>query len=379
VPGGGMFNSIPFLSTRGADFALGPDGALAFANTFTVGSHIGEGMFVVRPDGSLARVIATGDTPPGGGMLAGLSLARLAAGDAGKFAFFGGIKGGDAREAIFVTAIPAGTASATVALAPLPSSLVSQQSATLTATVSAAAGTPGGTVGFFANGISLGSTALTTGGQNGQATLTTSSMAAGPNLIVAQYSGDSSFAPGNSPAVSAFVIGFGPPPSQLTFTPGQSLVIPLTLYAPAGSNMTFTLSCSQLPANTNCSFDQNPAAPGPSGTTVQLTLRSGTGSQVPLRRPKVPLPPAGICVAALLAALVATFLIVWQRRPSWRLATCACLATLALALVISGCGVTGSGSGAAQSSGPPPGPASFTVTGTSGTTTVSTVVHVNVQ
>jgi hypothetical protein len=380
TPAGGTFNTITspgnLLSDLGSDFALGPDGDLAFMNAFSSDSGARRGMFVARADGALVKVAATGDFVPGGGLLTSLSMSpKLAAGDAGKFAFLAGIAGGSAREAIFVTAIPPGTAGTTVALNPLQGLVVAPQSVTLTATVTGTtSGTPTGTVTFFDNGISLGTGTLNS---SGQATLTTSSLVAGPDSIDAQYDGDPHFASGNSNALTEVVVGFGPPPGQLAFTPGQRLVIPLTLYAPSASNLSFMLSCSGLPANTACSFDQNPVTPAERGTTVQLTLRSGNGSKLPAPRHRNPLPLAGAGLTALLAALAAAAMIFSRRTPQWQLVSCACLAAFALALVMAGCGAVGTNSNA--SSGPPPGATQFTVTGTSGGTTISTVVRVTVQ
>ena len=379
APGGGTFTTIPALSNLGANFALGPDGALAFVSPFLNASGTMQGMFVARPDGTLLKVAATGDFLPGGGVLAGISMSpRLAAGDAGKFAFAARILGGSARRAVFVTAIPAGTASTTTTLTPLQGPAVAQQQVTLTAAVtSATAGTPTGTINFFANGISLGTGTL----KSGQATLTTSSLAAGQDSIVAQYDGDSSFAPGDSTPLAVVVAGFAPPPSNLTVTPGQSLVIPLTVFAPAGSTMSFMLSCSGLPPNTTCMFDMNPVAPGPSGTTVHLTLTTMAGSKLPPVQPRNGHPALpGFGLVTLLAALFAAGALVWRQAPRWRLVPCACLATFALALAIGGCGGASSYSSSAPvTPGTPAGATSFTVTGTSGAATISAVVNVTVQ
>jgi len=379
APGGGTFSTIPVVSNLGANFALGPDGTLAFVNPFLSASGTRQGMFVARPDGTLLKVAATGDFLPGGGVLEGISMSpRLAAADAGKFAFEAGIFGGNARRAVFVTAIPPGTASTTITLNPLQGPVVAQQMATLTASVnSLATGNPSGTVVFFANGISLGTGTLN---PSGQATLTTSSLAAGQDSIVAQYDGDSSFAPGDSVPLAVVVAGFAPPPSNLTVTPGQSLVIPLTVFAPAGSTMSFMLSCSGLPAKTACMFDMNPVAPGPSGTTVHLTLTTMASSKLPPVQPRNGHPALpGFGLVALLAGLFAVGALVWRQASRSRLVPCACLATFALALAIGGCGASSYSSSAPVTPGTPAGSTSFTVTGTSGGATISTVVNVTVQ
>lgn len=386
APGGGTFNTMGLLdgiiTSIGASFSLGPDGTLAFSNQFTnAAGFLSIGMFVARLDGTLLKVVADGDPLPGGGVLVGLSMMpKLAAGDAGKFAFTAAIEGGSARRAVFVTAIPPGTASTTTTLSQLQNLAVAQQPVTLSATVTAAtSGTPTGAVTFFANGIPLGSGALSTGSQ---ATLTTSSLAAGQASLVAQYGGDANFAPGNSNAVIVVVAGFAPPPANLTVTPGQSLAIPLTLFAPAGSNMSFALSCSGLPANTSCQFNANPVTPGPNGTPVQLTLATMAGSKLVPEGPRDSRPAMpGIALAAALAALLAVSSLLLRGAPRVRLAMCACLATVALAFAIGGCGSGASGysSNTPATPGTPPGSASFTVTGASGSTTISTVVNVTVQ
>jgi hypothetical protein len=379
APGGGTFSTIPVVSNLGANFALGPDGTLAFVNPFLSTSGTKQGMFVARPDGTLLKVAATGDFLPGGGVLEGISMSpRLAAGDAGKFAFEAGIFGGTARRAVFVTAIPPGTASTTITLNPLQGLVVAQQTVTLTAAVtSVATGNPSGTVAFFANGISLGTGALN---PSGQATVTTSSLAAGQDSIVAQYGGDSSFAPGDSAPLVVVIAGFAPPPSNLTVTPGQSLVIPLTVFAPAGSTMSFMLSCSGLPAKTACMFDTNPVAPGPTGTIVHLTLTTTASSKLPPVQPQKGYPALpGFGLTALLAAVFATGVLVWRQAPRRRLVPCACLATFALALAIGGCGASSYSSSTPVTPGTPAGATSFTVTGTSGAATISAVVNLTVH
>ncbi|MCU1343607.1 MAG: hypothetical protein JWN92_3030, partial [Candidatus Acidoferrum typicum] len=198
VPGGGTFDTIPIPDTTGANFTLGPDGALAFLNGFTSGSSK-HGLFVARADGIVVRILATGDIVPGGGLVNLLAMGHgLAAGDPGKFAFWAGIQGGSARQAIFATAIPPGTAGTTTSLGSAPATSIYGQPIGLTATVNSTAtsapGTPSGSVTFFNNGVLLGTSAVNAG----QALLNISSLPAGADSIVAQYSGDSNFAPSNS-------------------------------------------------------------------------------------------------------------------------------------------------------------------------------------
>jgi hypothetical protein len=380
LPGGGTLNTIPTVSSVGGTFALGPDGSLAFVNPFTTSSGLKQGMFVTRPDGVLLKVAATGDVLPGGGILSGISISpKLAAGDAGTFAFLAGIFKGNARSGIFVTAIPSGTAATTITLNPLSATAIAQQPAALSAAVvSPVPGSPSGTVTFFANGISIGTGTLNS---SGQASMSTSTLAAGQDTVVAQYSGDANFAAGNSSPLAIVVTGFAPSPTSLAVTRGQNLVLPLTLYGPAIPAMSFTLSCSGLPASTTCSFDNNPVTPGPAGTTVHLTLTTTMASaKLTSGSPHNGIPPIpGYQLAILLAALFGAAPIFWRRALQWRLVTCACVAAFALALSMTGCGAVGTGSNQPVVPGTPAGAATFTVTGTSGRTTISTVVNITVQ
>jgi hypothetical protein len=372
APGGGFFGSA-------VSFSLGLDGKVGFLNSI-IGSSFQQGIFLAREDGTLQKSISWGDTAPGGGVVRSLFMSQgLAGGDPGKFVFLSYLTGGSVREAIFVTAIPPGTASTTTTLSQLQSPAVAQQPFTLTAIVtSTAAGAPTGTVTFFANGISLGAGSLNSGGQ---AKLTTSSLVAGSESILAQYDGDTKFAPGNSSPMAVVVVGFGPTPASLTVPSGKSLVIPLTLFAPAGSTMNFSLSCSGLPANTTCMFDKNPVVPAPTGTMVQLTFTTKAGAIMPAVQPRRGTPALrNFGLATLIVGLFAGTILFWRQAPRLRFAFCACLGTLVLAIAIAGCGVTSyTPTTPVPVQGTPPGLTSFTVTGTSGTTTVSTVVNVTVQ
>ncbi|MGH9680690.1 MAG: DUF7453 family protein, partial [Candidatus Acidiferrales bacterium] len=119
APGGGTFAPIPSASSSGSYFSLGPDGAFAFENRVINNGIVKGGIFEAQPDGTLLKILVSGDPAPGGGTFDGISMSNgLAAGSAGRFAFLSGILGGDAHVAIFATAIPAGTASTTTTLSP---------------------------------------------------------------------------------------------------------------------------------------------------------------------------------------------------------------------------------------------------------------------
>ncbi len=207
VPGGGTFNTInPQIAT----VALGPDGQVAMVADFTNASgQVNEGIFLGRGNGTVARIIAAGDTVPGGGVLSGVRMASfLTAGGAGQFAFIADINGGSARQAILSTAVASGTATSTTTLASSQNPSTFGQSVTLTATVTPVSGTtvPTGTVTFFDNGSSIGTGTLNSGGQ---ATLSTSSLAVGAHPILAQYDGDTNFGPGSSTPLVQNIDGAG--------------------------------------------------------------------------------------------------------------------------------------------------------------------------
>jgi hypothetical protein len=287
-----------------------------------------------------------------------------------------GISGGSASEAIFVTAIPPGNSTATATLSPLPNPTLAQQAVTLTATVtSMATGKPTGSVIFFANGIPLGSGNLDA---TGQAIMTTSALVGGPASFIAQYDGDASFAPGNSAQVMTIVTGFAQPPSPLTVAAGKAVVIPLTLYAAAGSNMSFMLSCSGLPANSSCSFDKNPVTPGPGGISFNLTITTMAATALPASLPgNGPSPSGFVAMAVMLSALLPAIAIRTPKSTRGLAFTTSC-AVFALALILAGCGAVARNSNPAPT-GTPLGGWTFFLKGVSGSTTVTTTIQVTVK
>ncbi len=163
-------------------------------------------------------------------------------------------------------------------------------SATLTATIvsSLASGQPTGTVTFTTGTTTLGTISLNAAGV---ATLTTTALPTGTYSIVATYSGDSGFAGSSSSAVTVAVLAptyiLSNTPSTLTVsTPGSAstsfVVTPISGYT-GGVDM----SCSGLPANTQCNFapavvyftnivnGTTTITPGPQ--TITLTVTTATG------------------------------------------------------------------------------------------------------
>jgi hypothetical protein len=90
----------------------------------------------------------------------------------------------------------------TLTSAPNPSLL--SASVTITATVTAASGTPTGNIAFFDNGTALGAGILS----SGQTTISTNSLAGGKHKLTASYSGSPDFMPSSSAAYTQMVTAF---------------------------------------------------------------------------------------------------------------------------------------------------------------------------
>jgi pseudomonalisin len=272
-------------------------------------------------------------------------------------------------------------ATMTVVTSSLPSS-VGGQSVTFTATVtSTAGGTPTGIVAFLDNGVSIGSAPLNAAAV---ATFSTSSLAVAVHPIAAGYSGDATFASSTSATTTESVIaGFAPVAAPLPVAAGQSRVIPLTLYALAGSNLSFTLSCNGLPAKSSCTFDTNPVlpAPPPAGTTVHLTFGTSSAKSPasPVNGNPMPMELLLIAAAAATALLAAWNFESSRRLRRWKPAICALSVTLALGAVMAGCGGSYNSGGNTAYTGTIKGSTTFTVTATSASITISTPVTVTVQ
>lgn len=141
----------------------------------------------------------------------------------------GGHESGFATLTVTAALKTATTTSLTVSRNPLTVG----ESATLQATVTAAGGTPSGTVNFSADGVGLGSASLN---GSGVASVTASSRGVRPGSypVIATYQGSSSFAGSTSAAVTA-VVNKAPTSTTMTAQPN-----PVT--RPASCTLTATVT-----------------------------------------------------------------------------------------------------------------------------------------
>lgn len=308
-----------------------------------------------------------------------------------------------------ITVTPAPT---TAAVSANPTAVSAGTPVTLTATVSTqsnatanASQEPTRTVLFLVNGSPLGTAVAVTGGVNqttmfaqATASMTTSTLAAGANVITAQYNGDSNYQASVSQPVtvtvgSAFNVSPGCASSTITISsPGQSGSCLITATGTGGFAGTITLSTAltNMPTGAqdvpSCSLgtpSQNFTAPN----TIMLSASSASGNATmtcattaasglalrPVRPPTGGWPLAGAAVS------LACALLMWvlQKERRWRFVPLAALLVIAGAALVS-CG--SSGGGGQANPGTTTGAYTFTVTATpSSGTAQTTTVTVNVQ
>ena len=256
---------------------------------------------------------------------------------------------------------------------------------------------PSGTVTFFAGSTDLGSAALSAipgGDINGfdesTAVLSTAKLSA-TGSVTAVYSGDANYVASTSPGVTvtvggAFSLSAGNNGQIAVSAPGQSGTDTVTVTGSAGFAGTVTLTVSTVSAlgsnPPTCSF-------GSTGSvTLSTTTSSGSGTLTcntvapsavfkPASLRHDPSGPSGLPIVEIGAAIACLFFLgmAGSKRRGMAL-----LAILLLAVVFLGmsCG-GGGGTGSISAPGTTPGTYSFTVTGTSGSTTQTTTVLVNVQ
>lgn len=320
----------------------------------------------------------------------------------GSFALMGSYAG-DANwnEAAFTAANPIAVATAalvptTTTLTVSPTSINSQSSVTLAATVQAGAGAtlPIGDVVFYVGGATIGAALLpsTTGGSSGTATLVLpgTSFPSGTNQITAGYSGfpppGANFGPSTSAPVSVTVtpsdFRMFVSQSQLIVPSGQSGSAAIALDSVGGSNLTVSLSCGPVTGALGCGV--TPQAPMVNGSaTATLMVNAYTIPQVAptvaslLMNISRRSPPPGLFIVWTLATLLALY-----RGPRRRISARAKLAlvccAVAGALLLNACG-GGSTPTLPQKINTPPGTYGVLVTATGGGATHNAKLTVVVQ
>ena len=184
-----------------------------------------------------------------------------------------------------------GTATVTAATTTTVSSSVNPsdfgQSVTFTATVTASAGTPSGTVQFKDNGSNLG-TAVSLNG-SGVATFSTSSLTVGTHTITAEYSGVTGFAASSGTLTGGQVVR--PQPSlsvdDVSVAEGDSgtKTLTFTVSLSAASNLTVTANFATADASANAGSDYQASTgsltfnPGDTNKTVAVTITGDTTNE----------------------------------------------------------------------------------------------------
>ena len=240
---------------------------------------------------------------------------------------------------------------------------------TFTSTLSSLNGAPTGSVTFYDGTVSLAVVPLI----SGVAQYSTNTLAVGSHTITAIYSGAPLFAGSTSNLVVETVADFAlsASPSAQTLYTGEATSYTVTITPGAGFNLPVALTCTQLPANTTCSFSTATVSGGggSSTLTVQTTAPSKAASASVLSK-RVGAP--------MLAGLFILF--IPRRLRRYRKGWTAFLALLAC--VVLGAAMTGCSDPGPLAGGTPVGAQTVTITGvaTNGTQTLThaTTVRLNV-
>jgi hypothetical protein len=235
-------NATPFVSTM-TELADSSNSSV-FGQSLSLTATVG----VVAPATGTPTGSVTfldGSTPIGTGTLtagqASFSTTALVAGAHSITAFYTG--GGN-----FLTSVSTAVnqtvsqAMTTTLLTASPLTTTAGQPVSLTATVSPiapGAGTPTGSVTFYDGATSIGVSALSPGGP---ATLTTSTLAAGPHSLTATYGGDAEFSTSTSSAVTATITVINSVPVAITSGAGTTFT--------EGAAASFSITTSGSPTPT---------------------------------------------------------------------------------------------------------------------------------
>jgi sugar lactone lactonase YvrE len=308
-------------------------------------------------------------TVPGGVLTGGSDTVTVATGATG-----------NATPGSFSFAVTVGAAPTTLTLSSSSTEATIGTPVNLTATVaSATAGTPTGTVTFYASGTSIGTGTVT----GGVASLTLSTLTAGANLINATYGGNANFLGSTADGFTQTVVvnftisaGAGSTPPTQAVPAGGIAVFPLSLGIIDGFVGQVTMSASGLPPGATATF--NPAiitldGIHPGTTTLSITTAATAAQAVPAASPG-PGPASRLSYGLLLLPLLGIGRLRRKLRSMPRNLLLAALGVLSLGV---GAGLSGCGSGGYF--GATPTNYTITVTGTSGALNHSTTVTLTIQ
>jgi len=253
-----------------------------------------------------------------------------------------------------------------------PATAVLGESVTLQAAVTTSSGpVPSGIVTFDDGSVQIGTATVT----NGTATFSTSSLAMGAHSLAAYYVVNSNYSASSS-AISTLTVYANSPDMTLSLSTNSvnlayganSSPVALQIASRSGLTGTVTLSCAGLPVGVTCSF--NPAQP--TITARGQTTSSLTISAASVRAAGMPLPKG---TGALLLAPAYLFLLWRIRKDSRKLRMLLCMLLLAVVSL----GFLNACSGGSKTTQPAPGSQTILVIATSGTTTKSTPLILELQ
>ena len=367
-----------FANTLGLS-ANPPSPALGATVTFT--ATINKGTGVPVPTGTVTfseGVTNLGSGNVNGSGVATLSISSLPAGIHQITATYSGdtLYAGSTSSAVQINVGGAGT---TLGLTASPGNPTVGAQVTLTATINTGGNVtvPTGTVSFIENANVIGTTALA---GSAVATFQTSALAVGPHNITASYSGDAVYSSSISAPTTVTVVNPTPPDYSVnipngsaTITAGQSANYTISVTPQGGFAGTVNFACTGLPSASSCGFNPSTVTPNGSPASTTLTISTTARSSASAR------PFSGNTLAAVLSfgLIGIVFLSRTSRRKRNARAALMLLGAMLVALAIASCG--GGSPPPPPVTGTPAGSFSVTVTATSGATTHSSTITLNVQ
>lgn len=275
-------------------------------------------------------------------------------------------------------------AATTTTLTASPTTAATGTTVSFTAMVTAATGSPTGTVTFLDGTTPLGTATLS----SGKAGYSTTSLAGGTHSITAAYGGDANDASSVSSAVT-LAITVPTPGFSLSLNPSSgsiaatgSTTTTLTITPVNGFNQTVSFKCTGLPAQATCTFAPATVTPSGAPATTMVTIAAGANASLvhptgPTGNGKLPLAFAGVVLG--LAFLRD------HRRLRSRLLSCIAMCALGAGLLGIGSCASGSGGGGmappatTTTTAPASTTGSVSITATSGSIVQSTPYTLTMQ